>query len=348
MGISQALLNAPVMGGGVVSYPILATLLDDNFTTSDGTGSRTRVCEPTGSIVITDASGISSIAGGRLIFSGTPAATSGFIGAATYARVAGRAMRVNYARVVAAGLHRAGWGASLSSTLAGTLWSAPVAWKNIEGAGVIATPAVPLAMWVILRATGYFIASDTKLLYIASTGNGTNITPVVWLAAGQATDFDLDRLSVFDLGGDWAVDGPKISSVASPATGATAASRANGMVEITWAAGAGETLSIFFRTQDSDNGWVVKADQAAGKIYLYERVGGGETERGATGGVAVTLNAGTSYRLLVRFDGADIRTYVDGLNKNTYLTATTFLTATAISVSGFASATNFIVWKVDI
>lgn len=341
--------RARVPGTFPLSIPV-TFLLFDRFDNSDGSGSRTRTCEPgPGTFVITDASPISSISNNRMIWTGTPAAVSGFLSGAAQTRLAGRAMRINYARFVGAGLHRIGWNTALNSSMSGGVgFSSAVQAFNLNGGGAFALPAFPGSLWIIFRTTGYFVASDYKLLWVHDAGTTSNLKPTLWISNGQAPDFDLDDVSVYDLTGVWAVDGPKLSATASPVSGATATSEGNGIVEITWTAAAAEVLQLDFRTQDSNNLWRIKCDQAASRIYLYERVAGVETERGATGGIATTFTATTAYRILVTFDGTNIRVFVDGVLKQNYASASNFQAATGVAVSGFATAANLIVWKRDL
>lgn len=307
-------------------------------------------------LTITDPSTISSVAGGRLKWVGDTGGTSGFLGTTSYTRINGRAIRFSYAHEsYATGLHRAGWGTTLSSAVTGMALHANGYQQQYVTGNHRTVKRAPNDVWSILRTTGHFVCTQDKLLFVSNSGTDTNLKPLLWISTAQRCDFDLTAVDGFNLtkngGADWE-DLIKFSSVTtptSPQSGTTA--NGNSYIEFTWTAATSAVLNIQFRRTDSNNSWVVKVDEAADKIYLYERVAGVETERGATGGTAVTLTNGVAYRIEVVADDRLITSSFDAVKKIEYENATTDLTnqtATGVLISGFTTASNFIIWKRDI
>ena len=200
----------------------------------------------------------------------------------------------------------------------------------------------PNTAWVkFLGKTG----STWKLIYVALCDIYTPFYADLH-SKYNATKIVVDNPGWTDLTGSWLTSfGVATNSKAAPITGDTATATADGIFEITWTAGAGETVDYMFRRTDDNNCDFVRCNQATGKFYLYEKTGGVDTEKGATGGIAQTFTAGIAYRIMITADGAAIKTHInDGVVKHNITDASANLTATGVKVTGFAAATNFNCW----
>lgn len=129
---------------------------------------------------------------------------------------------------------------------------------------------------------------------------------------------------------------------ATTSNGSTLISESNGLIRHTVTAATGVTQELMFRRVDDNNCWIVRMDQGASKIYLYEKVAGVETERGASGGTAQTWTNGTAYKILVTADYRNIRVAVNALFKVGYTSAISNITATGVKVSH--AGTNLIAY----
>jgi lysophospholipase L1-like esterase len=329
-------------GGGSSPQYLATTQLLEEFNSA-----------PSG-LTITDASGISSISDSRLKFVGTAAAVTGFVSNSTFARIKGRGVRYAFARDMNINpFVRGGWNTSMDNTLdIVTLFSSPDTIRNgASNTNIYLIPA-PRDIWAIFRTAGHFVLTDKKLLFVQATGTGTNLRPCIAIDAGTAVDFHLDSVAVIDLtaldGTDWE-DTLRVNTIASPTSGQSTTSEANGYIEFTWVAVAAQVIDLEFRKQDANNCWIARFNQSTSRVYLYEKVGGVETERGATGGIAQTFTAGSSFRCEIIFDGTQIITYVNATKKHDYIAATNFQSATTVSISGNGTAvSNLIVWRRDI
>jgi hypothetical protein len=87
-----------------------------------------------------------------------------------------------------------------------------------------------------------------------------------------------------------------------------------------------------FRRVDDNNCWLVRFDQTAQKMYLYEKISGVETEQGATGGVGITLTNGVTYGVYVSMVGSVIYTGISDRYTITYASAGSHLTDTGVKV----------------
>lgn len=309
--------------------------------------------EPT-ELTITDASTIHSITDSRLRFVGTPAAGTGFVGNTAYSRIKGRGVRYAFARdMIINAFVRYGWNTAFDNTLdVVILGSSPDTLRPAASNVNIYLIPAPRDIWAILRTAGHFVLTDKKLLHVQATGTGTNLRPCVFIDATVATDFDLDSVAVIDLtaldGSDWE-DTLRVNTVANPTSGQASTSEPNAYVEFTWVAAAAQIVDFEFRQTDANNGWVVRLNQSTSRVYLYEKVGGVETERGATGGIAQVFTAAASFRCEVIYDGTQIITAINGTKKHDYIAATAYQSNTAVSISGFTNnVTNLIIWRRDI
>lgn len=210
--------------------------------------------------------------------------------------------------------------------------------------------------FVVLRTAGAFVGGyiegQPKLFYVETIQAQAN--PQVKIENYNAQDFNtlLDNLTVYDelseLDTDWGV---ATSRTALPASGQTGTMTVDGQVDFTWTPAGGEIVDLQVRRTDDDNCWIVRCNQAGSRIYLYEKIAGVETERGAVGGVAQTWTVGTARKITVLAEGAGLRVYTIVVAAGTgggqvlkYTSATFNQAATGIKVSGFATGANLVAW----
>lgn len=308
-------------------------------------------------LTLTDPNNIDYVSDSRLGWTGISAGNVGFLGNTSYTRINGRAFRIAFARAFRLNNPNIGWAASFSATQnAQFIASDPMRYRS--NSGVAAFHSVPYFsyphdIWSILRTSGHLICSEDKLLAVSASSTTSNLKPCLFLPGSGSLKYELsiDKFDVFNLtkasGGDWE-DLLKTNVVASPTSGETTISEENAIVDLTWSCVTAEVVDIEFRRIDSNNCWIARFNESTDRVYLYEKIAGVETERGATGGTASTFTNGTSYQIQVIFDGAYIWTLSNGTKLTEYLTAATNLTETGVRVSGFTTASNLITWKRDI
>lgn len=295
-----------------------------------------------GTLTVTDASNVLSLAGGEVVWSGTPAAGTGLVSPAL-ARVAGRVFICRVTRRVA-GTLRFGWHAT--ATADGNI---TYGFRTTPGT----TAQIGLAAGVVIALTGLASGdhdyatvlrlSGAFLLY--RSGDGQPWT-LVWVASDDSTanlyarqthpgtvvvDHKAKSSRVADLGGAFASDyGLATDRKATSAAADTIAHAADCLVEHTITAATAVTQELWVRRTDASNGWIVRMDQAGSTIKLIELVAGVETERAST---AQTWTNGTQYRVVVICAGTTITPYVANVAKTGYASASTNQTATQAYVS---------------
>lgn len=195
---------------------------------------------------------------------------------------------------------------------------------------------------IILRANGaFYVRRDTnQLLWVSNAGNTATLYALGTKYYAQPSSFYYSR--VLQLAAPWTTEfGMATASTASPATGATIATDANALIELTWTPVAAEVLEFQFRRVDDDNCWILRCDQAANTIKLYKKEAGTETELDA--GKTMTWGT-TAKRIVIRVTNAEIKTWVANVAKHNYASATFNQTATGAKISGFTVASNFVSW----
>lgn len=181
---------------------------------------------------------------------------------------------------------------------------------------------------------------------------GASLVPVVLRNVAVGTvNMSVDYARLTKLSGALSEDfGIATSHIASPSSGQSVQGSANGQDEITWTAGAGETLELMTRYTDDNNCWIVRCSQAGSTIKLIEKNAGVETERSSA---AHVFTPGAIYRILVRKINQEIVTHVGvatslftaiSVNSNQYLSAAFNQAETGVKVQGFSGAINFACW----
>jgi hypothetical protein len=333
-------------------------LLRDQFTTNASAPlSSPRTAEPgPGTLTITDTGNRLSIVGNRLIgASHATIAGASAASAATYARAGGgktlacTVKRLSGSRAVLFFYTDSSNAAGLKMTAAGFVAIDGGTGPNDPAIFTQSFPDSDRAVAVVMRPTaGALYIVDGNLEW-ASAFNSTP-TPGVYFELSQTgTSLELDDLRVVTLSGDWAMDWAIATNrTASPSSGATSTMTADGLVEFTWTAATGETIDLVVRSTDTNNRWILRCDQAAGNIKLFEKNGGTETQRGST--VTQTFTNGSTYRLTVKCVGTSIKSWAQTSTGATttigpaYASATFNQTSTGVAVSGFATGANLVCW----
>lgn len=333
----------------------------DNFTTNAAAPlSVPRNAEPGPGVfpsVLVDTGNRVSIAGNKLRLSLTAGTQYGDPGAwgAGIARAAGRTIRGTIRWTNSTSRGNFGWGNDQNGTLDENAIQLIGSQLNplIGAVAVVAlaTQAVDTNydLAVVLRSAGAYYVIDGKLEWVDVTKNTATVYPsIIGGNLGGTQTLDVDNLQLVDYGSPWNTDwGLATNRVATPGVNEVTTSVANALVEMTWTAVTGQVWNFMTRRTDDDNCWIIRADQANSKIYLYEKQGGVETERGATGGTAQTWTNGVATRVVVVQDDDTIKvfTIIAGGNptlKITYTSASFNNTATGVKTD--RAGTNLVAW----
>lgn len=338
----------------------IAYLLIDNFNTDDAAPLATpRTCEPgPGILTAVETDGSFAISGGKLVFTAQTTPTWGdqrLYWAIAQNRVDTPAfiftMNLDSVDVKDVTI---GWGAAAT----GGYLQAAIDFARSAGMTVYAnansTPfleglsaSVDYKCAIILRPTAgaFFIIQggtqfpDPTLFWVDSFGVAASAYAGLsnYSRAGQT-----DAWKIYKAPSPWNTDyGIATNQIATPTTGNTTTSTADGIVEITWTPGVNEVLDLLVRRVDDNNCWVVRCDQAASTIKLFEKISGVETQRGTS---AATWTVATPYRITVLMNGNLLFVRINYLGAFSYASASFQNTETGVKASGFATATNLISW----
>jgi len=313
LGTGRALFNAAAA---------LTYILRDQFSTNASAPLTTpRTCEPgPGTLTLVDTNNIISIASERLTINGTPAANDRVVSSAQ-TRNAGRAFllsvptRTTVTSAIILGLAQTATGApdyaiDYSTTSAIRLKQGTGA---IDASFSLGTGIHDFAF--IMRGTGAFLltrnggSGDYRLAWVYNLQTASEIARIFFSSAA-AMNFTADDFRIIDLGSVWTNDyGIAIDRKATTSANDTITTAADGTVEHTLTAATGVTQDIQVRRTDDNNCIIVRCDQGAGTIKLYEKNGGTETEK--TGGTTTqTWTNGTAYRVIINLNGSTVKTYV--------------------------------------
>lgn len=233
-------------------------------------------------------------------------------------------------------------------------------WTNYTragGFGVAFNVASYIAPWafntlyvlaIALRANGAHLLikggayDDWTLGYTTRNSTSTPLYIVRFNGLSSQMPDHTRFLGLAQLAESWVDDSFYLHSDDTPTADDTATASANGAQYIDWIVGAGETLAVYFRRTDDNNTMVLRCSQAGSTMKIVEVDGGGESELSST---AQTFNAGTQYRIGIRYASDTVKTWVnDGVVKNNISGATYNQTVTGIKVAGFASAQYWQAW----
>lgn len=186
--------------------------------------------------------------------------------------------------------------------------------------------------------------TDWTTLYVDTQVTASTLYPAITNNNSILTG---DEWQVCDLGGPWNTSllyGVAVARLATTAASDTLAGTPDGLAEHTITAATGVTQELIVRRTDDNNCIIVRMDQTAGTIRVYEKNAGVETEK--TGGATTqTWTNGTTYRVVVKLNGSAIWTYVNDSRKNV-ATSTFNQTANGVKVSHAGS--NLVVWPLSL
>ncbi len=192
---------------------------------------------------------------------------------------------------------------------------------------------IPLSTGALYLISGGIYGSfpDCTLLWIGNAATTATVYPYFNNAVGVGT---ADRLRAYPLT-------PITATLdqASPVASTVYAAAADVFAEFTWTPGSSEVLDWQFRRTDDNNCQILRCDQAAGNIKLFDKVAGVETQVGST--ATQTWTVGTPRRIVVLTGGTKIASYVAGTIKISQ-TSTANQTATGMKLTGFATGTTLL------
>jgi hypothetical protein len=330
-------------------------LLFDQFRTAANAPLATpRTCEPgPGTLTISDAGNIISIANAVLVINGTTTNLNG-VASASNARATGRAllMRLPTRTSIVGGVVHFGWGpnAFTNNTMdIGLDVSATTTFRIKSGVSVVDTITLGSGIWdfaFVMRGTGGFLfarngGSGAYTLYWVYNTIATAEFAKIFFSGTQAENLTVDDVRITDLAAPYTTDyGIATQRIASNIANDTIAANADAVVEWTWttpaAAGA---FDLLVRRTDDSNCWIIRGDQAGATIKLIEKNAGVETERSS---VAQTWTALTAFRVIVTCDTQTIKTYVGVTPKNSYTSASFNQTVGGCKVT--QAGADFVSW----
>jgi hypothetical protein len=331
--------------GDAITY-----LLRDEFTTNEAAPMVSpRTCDPgPGTIPIVDTSNRFAIVSGDLV--GSAAAAVAYASStSSFAHAGGRAAIFEGAKYTVIG-QQFGWSASANPAAGNIRGSFEQGFiRGITGGGV----AVPSALdttartLVIVRRAGggSWLIRDGELVWIDVTVSTAALFVTDYLAVTSGAGL-VSAIKVLDFGAPWATD----YGIASARTAITAANdtiaagAGDTWIEHTITAATGITQELLVRRTDDSNCIIVRMDQTAGTIRIYEKNAGVETEK--TGGTTTqTWTNATAFRVSVRLSGTGIRVWVGTTAKNV-ATSTFNQSATGVKVSH--AGTDLIAWPFSV
>jgi lysophospholipase L1-like esterase len=186
------------------------------------------------------------------------------------------------------------------------------------------------SQWTRLYVNRFATSSSEAYKYLAPVSRYPRANSIAGASAVSLTNY-----STFPLGRPWNQLSAATATAYKEASSAsdTLTADADAIIEHTVTAATGVTQELLVRRTDDSNCWIVRMDQAAGKVYLYQKQAGVETEVGATGGIAQTWTNATDYRVVARCTGASIEVFVNDTVKQITTSATFNQTATGVKVS---------------
>lgn len=310
---------------------------------------------------VTDATGVLSQAGGVLVGSGTPAATSGLVYPTLQARERAMALAVKATWSVGNGGVRVGLNTAVALTSTTAAWHMPstTTIRPWSGTGaewwpetVTAGATIELLILPRREAAGYFYfwregsSGPYTLGYVKSDGTPNFLVPNVVMTAATLQGWTLDDLRLVRLT-NWPGESLAVTALIAPAAGSTASGVADGIVEWTFTASATVTQEIRFRWTDANNCWIARASQSGSTLKLFERNAGVEVERASS---PRTWTNGTSYRVPIFLRGASIHAATGQVNAGaiaqsaSYLTATFNQTATGLQTDAAVAPVSLYAW----
>lgn len=327
--------------------PVVYTLRDEFTTNASAPLTSPRTCEPgPGTVTVTDATNVFSIANSKILASGTPAAESYIRTSIQLTQVAGQLVSAELAWTAGRPYLAFSTGAPASNNgnVIQVISSTRIDIRENGNGLATVFGSVPARFHIIKRPTaGYIFMCDNTIVWITNAGNAAQYASLAELA-GLAVNHTWDGFRVVTMGAPWLTStGIATNAVASPGANEVTTQINNAIVEMTHTMVTNDVWNFMVRRTDDSNCWIIRGDQAGSTIKLFEKNAGVETERGTS---AQTWTNGTAYRLVVVMDGNTIRviTEVAGVptSKISYTSAT--FNASATGVKTDLAGANLIAW----
>lgn len=316
----------------------------DTFTTSDGSGSRTRTADGSGSWTVTDGSSHSSISGGEFQHTNQVAFNNPSLKSVeTFSRVNGRTLIAKDINLATA---RALVGFYDSADSTAVLSAEPSGNANINENGNTATSALGTAgsttydLALVLRSAGGFVirgeSGTGRLAWVATAGTGSTLRATYKAIAGTALR-KVSEMAVVTLAGLLAAD-DDIATInqASPTADQDYTATADKILHLTVTAPG--TLSgaagIRHSVQDANNyHWA--GFGSSGEFRAYKVVAGVLTEYSSAINVAGVITTSAARTIVVKRDGNKLNfwTYAAGVptKRGGEITDTSFSSATTVT-----------------
>lgn len=348
-------------------------LLRDEFLTAQSAPlTSPRIAEPgPGQLTITDSGNTLSISGGALVPTNkTTGARDPWVReTAGRARVIGRALTM-LARRVAIALTTTnnepvvGWVNTLTTPDTGQSYGL-IFPNSLTGGFLACTPTGFVSLVdiyggagqyfkiaVVERNPGFWLILDNKLAWVCDAGSESTLYPAMYARSANVEPGGLENIEIVD----WGAINPLYSTQygwvtsrsASPTSGDTFVVNADGLIEFKWVPAAGETLNMMFRRTDDNNTYLVRSDHSGGAndntIKLINKQSGSEVVDATS---AQTFSNGSTYRIVIMFDGLDVRCAVNDSTKLTYRNATYNKTVAGGKITGHSNANgNLVAWPI--
>jgi hypothetical protein len=343
----------------------LSFLFDDQFTTADAAPiDIPRVAEPGPGTwnTLVDTGNRLSISGGNLVSASGGTASDPVmytltqITRATGTALMWRALSLNLTNALSVAFRAFRDAGDAFNINIGAMPVSNTAFRNYNSSSAstyqITVPSMAgadVAVYTILRSAGYWgvyrQAGAYYLLFVHNSVTTSNL-PIQVNALTAAT---IAEIRAAQLGAPWTNDDNLLTyRVVSPSSGAIQTSEADAIHYVTWTPVAGETLNLIFRRTDDSNYWTARVSESGNTIKVIEVNGGVETERASA---AVTINAGTTYRVVCRASGTYINATSSSTTSTASYTSATFnqtATGTKITISGAGTISNWEAWRVNL
>lgn len=295
---------------------------------------------------IDDTAGITSMSGGQIVINGDATAKDDPLWlSAEIPHDAGYKLHAKPTRT--SGTMRIGWFRGGPNTL---YTYAIGSNTNLYAAGfsVLAMPN-PVEIMIILRRLGAWMLDydgSTWTLRMPSTTIGSASTFGFGANVAGAINCSVDFMTLDAPAGKWTNPYCLATDAKfAPVDGDTLATLADTWVSIDWIPNTGETIDLQVRRIDDSNCWLVRCDQAAGTIKLFDVQGGVETEHST--GKTQTFTVDTVYTISVYLSGPNVITFVNSTKKNSVTDATFNQTATGAKAVDFVVGAAFMACPVD-
>lgn len=354
----RRLLLAGVLGGGGVSYTILGQ--DDlNIALAAGAINGTLATDGVSTRTVTDStSKLAETVANGAEFTGAAGLGDPGLWYPAQTRVGGLMVAVRVQAVSGTIIHLTGWDTNQAGSGSDGIYFVTGvlrAWFNNGGAqaailsGVYSNGSTYDCVIVHRETIGTFMFikggsfSDWTLGFVSIYGTTSPVYPTIEANSASASGTFYGRKIKWGVLSQLATQyGIATERKAVSVNGDTiAAASGDGIIEHTIVAATGVTQELMVRRTDDNNCVIIRMDQGAGTIKVYEKNAGVETEK--TGGTTTqTWTNGSSFRIHVSLYGTSIKVTVATVAKNDATGSGFNASVTGVKVSH--AGTDLIAW----